>query len=145
MGSVIVTADNSAPNSLPESGAPDRRSLRVLVVDDDSRVRDVLTGYLTLDGHVVETAADGREGLARFRAGRFDLVVTDFAMPELLGDQMATIIKREAPSPPVILVTAYGDLLLNKAEHPCPADVIVRKPIRFAAFRDVVASLTTSL
>jgi CheY-like chemotaxis protein len=134
MRNVTIIAENPAVHALQQSRTPARRRLRVLVVDDDPRIRDVLTGYLILDGHAVETAADGREGLARFRADRFDLVVTDFAMPELLGDQMATIIKQEAPSTPVILITAYGDLLLNKAEHPCPADVVVRKPIRLLSF-----------
>jgi len=65
-------------------------SLRALVVDDEQTVRDTLTICLTINGHTVETATDGLEGLEKFRAGEFDVVITDRRMPYMSGDKLAT-------------------------------------------------------
>jgi signal transduction histidine kinase len=64
------------------------RSLHILLVDDEQLVLDVLTAYLTEGGHTFETATNGREGLEKFYKGKFDLVVTDRAMPDMNGIQM---------------------------------------------------------
>src|SRR5208283_5475450 len=63
-------------------------SQRVLLVDDELIVRKVLNEYLIRDGHVVELAANGEDGLDKFRDGRFDLVILDRAMPGMSGDQV---------------------------------------------------------
>jgi len=63
------------------------------------------------DGTTVETAADGREGLSKFHAGKFDLVLVDRAMPEINGDQLTEAIKELDPDMPVILVTGFTDIL----------------------------------
>src|SRR5205823_14714426 len=112
------------------------RGLRVLVVDDDPRVREILVGYLNVDGHLADTATNGREGLDRFHEASFDLVVTDCAMPELFGDQLAATIKREEPTMPVILITGFGELQRAAADQPGGPDIVVSKPIRFNAFRE---------
>ena len=67
--------------------------LRVLVVEDEPLVREVVSVYLHEDGHSVETAGNGREGLEKFKGGAFDVVLTDRAMPEMNGDQLAAQIK----------------------------------------------------
>src|SRR5206468_12229838 len=54
---------------------------RILVVDDEPFVCDALKMMLTFDGHIVETASNGKEALAMFEVGKFDLIITDFAMP----------------------------------------------------------------
>jgi CheY-like chemotaxis protein len=115
--------------------------LHVLVVDDDPRVRNVLVGYLTEDGHTVETATNGQEGLDCFQRGMFDLVVTDCAMPQLFGDEMAAAIKREAPKTPIILITGFGELMRAAADQSNSADIVVSKPIRFSKFRETIASV----
>ena len=110
-------------------------------MDDDPRVRDVLVEFLKIDGHTAETATNGREGLDRFFAEGFDLVVTDCAMPQLFGDELAALIKAVAPATPVILITGFGDLMESALERPARADVVVSKPIRLSAFRETIASL----
>src|SRR5215510_5491313 len=96
--------------------APSVQTLRVLVVDDDPAVHDVLVGFLHADGHEATTATNWREGLDRFRGGDFDVVVTDCAMPELFGDKLAEAIKELSPVTPVILITGFGDLMQRAAE-----------------------------
>ena len=130
-----VKASNRADAPSPTS------SLRVLVVDDDPRVLEVLVEYLRMDGHETETAKNGREGLDRFFAGTFDLVVTDCAMPELFGDELAALIKAVAPATPVILLTGFGNLMRAAVERPARADIVISKPVRFNAFRETMAAV----
>ena len=77
-------------------------SLHILVVDDAPVVREPVAAYLRIEGYTVETAANGREGLEKFRTGQFNVVVTDRKMPEMNGDQLAAAIKQIAPNTPVI-------------------------------------------
>ena len=115
------------------------RPLRVLLVEDESQVRDIEAEYLRRDGHTVETAADGREGLEKFRRGRFDLVVADRAMPEMSGDKMTEAIKGCAPTTPVVMVTGFADMPLDQAEAASRPDLIVRKPITQSTLRQAIA------
>jgi PAS domain S-box-containing protein len=112
--------------------------LRVLVVDDEAPVRDTLAAVLTADGHEVDVATEGAEGLRQFLAGKFDLVITDKAMPGMSGDQMAVAIKQASPKTPIILLTGFG-LFLDKKDFPS-VDVLASKPIRIPALRDAITS-----
>ncbi|MBI1923428.1 response regulator [Candidatus Poribacteria bacterium] len=109
--------------------------LHILVVEDEPLVREVVTEYLTGDGHTVETATNGREGLAKFYAGHFDLVMTDKGMPEMSGDQLAAAVKQVAPNKPVILLTGFGDLMNASGEKPVGVDIIVNKPVTLSGLR----------
>jgi signal transduction histidine kinase/ActR/RegA family two-component response regulator len=116
-------------------------ALSVLVADDEPMARDVMTQFLSLDGHRVEAAADGREALEKFRAGRFDVVVTDQAMPILSGDQLARSVKALAPSVPVILVTGFGDIMTASGQVPAGVDSILTKPVSLATLREALATV----
>jgi CheY-like chemotaxis protein len=124
-----------------QQAGPSLRPLHVLVVDDEPTMRQVLVEYLTRDGHTVEVAADGREGLEKFHASRFDLIVTDKAIPEMSGDQLAAVIKRFTPNKPIILLTGFGDVMEASGEKPPGVDIIVSKPITLDAFREVLAKV----
>jgi DNA-binding response OmpR family regulator len=80
---------------------------RVLVVDDDATVRDVLRRYLSRDGHEVLEAADGPTGLRRAQAERPDLVVLDLMLPGMDGLDVCRELRRTS-SVPVIMLTALG-------------------------------------
>ncbi|CAN5863882.1 hypothetical protein BH10CHL1_BH10CHL1_35930 [soil metagenome] len=113
--------------ALPEPQS--ERPLHVLVVDDDPIVRDVVVEYLAYEEHSTETAANGSEGLEKFRAGRFDLVITDRAMPKLNGDGLAAAIKAVASDTPVILLTGFGEFMNADGELPWGVDYIMSKPL----------------
>ena len=131
------------PAAPAEAPVEATRRLRVLVVEDDPLVRLTITEQLTSQGHTVQSAANGLEGLDTFMSGRFDLVLTDRAMPEMGGDQLATTIKQIAPGKPVIMLTGFGDLMNVKRERPAAVDAVVSKPLTrdslIAAIREVVA------
>jgi signal transduction histidine kinase/CheY-like chemotaxis protein len=139
---VLLPADASRTREAPARAAVPIGPLRVLVVDDEPIARDVLTEYLTGDGHQVETAANGREGFDKFKAGAFSVVITDRAMPEMGGDQLAAMVKEQAPSTPVVLLTGFGDLMNAAGEKPDGVDLVVKKPIRLSTLREVLAKMT---
>ena len=129
-GPAATGADVDSPESL--------RPLHILLVDDDPLVRMSVVAQLNSQAHIVETAANGREGLDRFASGRFDLVVTDRAMPEMGGDQLAATIERSAPDTPVIMLTGFGDLMSAKGEHPPGVDAVVGKPVTLDALTQAI-------
>ncbi|OGG56204.1 MAG: hypothetical protein A3F84_16430 [Candidatus Handelsmanbacteria bacterium RIFCSPLOWO2_12_FULL_64_10] len=117
------------------------RPLRVLIVDDDPAIGELIAEYLASDGHTAERAASGREGLEKFRGERFDLVVTDRAMPEMSGDQMAVAAKQIAPGVPVLMLTGFGDMMQVSGERPRDVDFILGKPVTHARLREVLAKV----
>lgn len=66
----------------------------VLVIEDDRNIRELIQAALTRFGHRVETAGDGREGLRTFDAGAFDIVITDFLLPDVDGAAVVSHIRR---------------------------------------------------
>jgi CheY-like chemotaxis protein len=128
----------------PAPSRAHQRQLRVLVVDDEELVREVIAQYLANDGHVVEIALGAVDALSKFRAGSYDLVVTDRGMPEMTGDQVAAAMKEIRPETPIILTTGFGDLMQVTGDRPPAVDEIVSKPVRMAALRDAVARLTAA-
>ena len=115
------------------------RPLRVLVVEDEEMVREVISYYLAEDFHEVTLAENGRIGLEKFRTGEFDLVLTDRAMPEMNGDQLAKEIKALKPSQRLILLTGFGDLMNGAGETPEGVDLVVGKPFTMSNLRDAIA------
>ncbi|GGT16080.1 response regulator transcription factor [Streptomyces purpureus] len=84
-------------------------SRRILVVDDDPTVSEVVTGYLKNAGFTVDTAADGHEALASATSGHPDLVVLDLMLPGLDGIDVCRALRHHTPAPAVIMLTARGD------------------------------------
>ncbi len=84
---------------------------RILVVDDEDKVRELIRLTLGEEGYLVETAADGRQALEILETHQpFELVISDLMMPGISGLDMLTRIKANFPTTEVILITAYGDL-----------------------------------
>ena len=122
---------------LPEQPS---QPLRILVVEDEPIVREVLSVYLIEDHHQITTAVNGRDGLEKFQAGQFDLVLTDRAMPEMNGDQLAAEIKKLKPNQPLILLTGFGDLMIGAGEQPEGVDFVVSKPFTLNTLRGAIAN-----
>ncbi len=115
---------------------------RILVVDDEPYVCDAVRMMLAFDGHQVETAASGKEALAIFHKDKFDLVITDYAMPGMKGDELAASIKVISPTQPVVLITAYAEML-KSAENPLTGvDFIVSKPFLLENLREAIEKTT---
>ena len=94
---------------------------------------------LAFDGHVVETASSGEDALAIFEREKFDLVITDFAMPSMKGDELAAAIKARNPNQPVVMITAYAEMLQNSASPMKGVDFLISKPFLLENLREAIA------
>ena len=119
----------------PQATTALQRKLHVLVVDDDQALCDVAEASLTNDGHTVAIAYDGEMALTLLKAGKFDLVLTDKAMPQINGEQLAAAIQLVTPGLPVILMTGFGDLMKTAGEKPPHVSEILSKPFTQAMLR----------
>ncbi|MGW1204961.1 response regulator transcription factor [Streptomyces cyaneofuscatus] len=98
----------NTPLAPPHAPAPAAARGRVLVVDDDPTVAEVVVGYLHRAGYAVERAGDGPAALERFAAARPDLVVLDLMLPAMDGFEVCRRMRAHGPVP-VIMLTARGD------------------------------------
>jgi DNA-binding response OmpR family regulator len=129
---------NPRPDALTSmSGA----GARVLVVDDEPMVRDVLSRYLERGGFEVEAVADGERALAAFEARRPDLVLLDLMLPRIDGFEVFRRIRARASSP-VIMITARGQTTDRIVGLEIGADDYVSKPFSPA---EVVARVRSVL
>ncbi|MDX2596143.1 response regulator transcription factor [Streptomyces sp. WI03-4A] len=98
----------ASPHAGPEPGPPPGTRGRVLVVDDDPTVAEVVAGYLDRAGYTVDRAADGPAALERAAAHRPDLVVLDLMLPGMDGLEVCRRLREHGPVP-VVMLTARGD------------------------------------
>jgi signal transduction histidine kinase/ActR/RegA family two-component response regulator len=109
------------------------RTLRILCIDDEKHVLQLLTNCLSPFGHRVTTAPNGQDGLELFRAAKsenapFQAVITDLGMPGFDGRQVARAIKGESPNTPVIMLTGWGSEIREGKEKISEVDVVIEKP-----------------
>jgi CheY-like chemotaxis protein len=113
---------------------------RILVVDDEPLVRDSVRMVLAFDGYEVQTASGGTEALELLEHESFDLVITDFNMPGIKGDELAVKIKARWPRKPVIMLTAFAENI-RASGNPLPGvDALLSKPFDLTVFRAVVVA-----
>jgi signal transduction histidine kinase len=115
--------------------------LRILVVDDEEVVLQVLGELLELLGQEVETAQGGRAGLDRFAAGGFDAVFTDLGMPGVNGWDLVRSIKARSPGTPVVIVTGWGVQIDSRVLLTRGADGVVPKPFSLEDVRRALQHL----
>ncbi len=116
-------------------------SRRVLLIDDDPRVRQVLGAMLQEMGHRVTVAGGGAEGLALFEAALqagepYDLVLTDLGMPGVTGSEVVRRLKATSPTTPVVVLTGWG-----QEAKPREADAALGKPVTWRELRALLARL----
>ena len=102
-------------------------AVSVLIVEDDRNIAELLQMYLEKEGYAVTVAADGGQGLAKFRAIKPDLVLLDVMMPVMDGWSVCKAIRAEAQTP-IIMLTAKGDTESKVMGLKTGADDYVTKP-----------------
>jgi len=110
----------------------------VLIVDDEPGVRQACRLMLSLDEHTVVEAKNGIEALDLFTKGRFDLVMTDFKMPGMNGNELAARIKGLAPSVPILMISAF---VKEAGGSHSPVDATLSKPFSLLELRQAIAQL----
>ena len=111
---------------------------RILVVDADKAIRDILSDVLTFMGFTVAVASSGNEGLDLFLKDPFDLVVTDLIMPGMDGWDLAFHVKSRAPSTPVVLITGQQKEEVMEIEKGDHVDFVMFKPFKLKEMQKTV-------
>jgi CheY-like chemotaxis protein len=106
---------------------------KILVIDDDSAMRRLVTRILSGENHEVIEAANGKQGLDQFAAHHPDVVVTDLLMPEQEGIETIRELRRIAPSLRIVAMSGGGtdnDLMFLGMAKALGADAVLAKPFR---------------
>ena len=123
-----------------------RKSLRILCIDDEPLLRELLKELLEFEKHSVTTADGGQSGLDAFLTAKaaghpFDVVITDLGMPHVDGRKVAQGIKEVSPTTPIILLSGWGSMMNEKGDHPTHVDIILSKPPRPAELHETILKI----
>ena len=114
---MIVVLPVSTPVTMPDKPAVKAEAVcvpsstnegRILVVDDEQHIRDILAETLREAGYTVETAANGEEAVRKLRVGAFNLILLDIRMPVHTGLDVLKLLKRKGGFPPVMVITGLA-------------------------------------
>jgi CheY-like chemotaxis protein len=119
---------------------------RVLIVDDEDSMRQLVARAITMDGHEITTAADGAEALEILGSADspFDLLLTDIQMPIMDGIALALASARDFPEMTILLMTGYAEQRERASGLNAIAHDVVTKPFSVADIRTAVADALAS-
>jgi len=100
---------------------------RILIIEDEPDIQELLKNYLEEEGYETEQALDGIEGIGKFRRGKFDLILLDVMIPKVDGFGVLEIIRQESDVP-VIMLTALDDEAYQMKGYDLKVDEYVTKP-----------------
>lgn len=101
---------------------------RLLIVDDDKQIRELLAFDIAQSGYIVDTAVDGQEGLNKALENNYDLILLDVMMPKMNGYDVCKNIRIAIPDIPILLLTAKGTIEDKTQGFDCGADDYLIKP-----------------
>lgn len=117
-------------------------SKRILLVDDDVSVLSMLTRALT--SYELTVAHDGAEALAAASGGPVDLLITDYLMPAMTGDELIARLRESHPDLKCLVITGHGDLLDRESPDWWRQVEHLAKPFRIQALRETVQNILTA-
>jgi CheY-like chemotaxis protein len=121
------------------------QSLRILLIDDNRHGLVARRSVLEEQGYQVTTASNGEDGYERFKEEPFDLVVTDYRMPGMTGQQVIRKIRQEKAKTPIVLLSGYVEAM-GLDEQSTGADIVLSKgPGEVQALLRAIARLTKRL
>jgi signal transduction histidine kinase/ActR/RegA family two-component response regulator len=124
----LPEANNTDATNINVSPSDDK--VRVLVVDDETHVREVLIEALEADGCEVVSAQSGEIALALYEQyeGKFDAVFTDIGMPDMNGWELCTEIRERSKTMPIAIISGWADAISVQTRNAVKADWVVAKP-----------------
>ena len=124
---------------------PRRCALRILVVDDNENIREMLEDFLNFEGHEPVLAKDGKEALEIFCEQDFDLVITDLGMPGMSGWELSKCIKQRKPEIPVVIITGWGAQLEAENLKENKVESILTKPFNLDQVKQMIETVGAKL
>src|SRR5205085_3532476 len=139
VGVSALPAKAAAPQAAPSR---DAGSLRILVVDDEDYVRELLSDILEREGCEVTLAAEGREALQLYEAGEFDAVFTDVGLPGMSGWELARAVRERDSEVALAVITGWGDEVSHEERDAAQADWVIPKPFTVERITDLVHEIS---
>jgi PAS domain S-box-containing protein len=125
----------------PAEGSSGSRKLRILLVDDEQVIRDVLALFLRHAEHDVEVAASEIEALRLVREENFDLMITDHAMPGMTGGNLIATLRSAGFDVPILMLTGFGAQMTTSETIPDGVTKLVNNPVTMEDLRSAIASI----
>jgi CheY-like chemotaxis protein len=139
---VRLPVGGEVPARVPDAPPPwPSRRARILVVEDEAAVRDVLVDVLAGQGHDVVACEDGRSALTHMDGPAFDLAMVDLSMPGLSGWEVAKALRAAQPQVPIALVTGWGDQIDFAEARTRGIDYLMAKPFNVDDMTRLVAGV----
>ncbi|MBI5833760.1 MAG: hybrid sensor histidine kinase/response regulator [Armatimonadetes bacterium] len=138
---VGTTVSITLPLSAQEAEEPVTSPLRVLVIDDEEALCEVLAELFSSVGFEVDTCAGGREGIERFGERSYDLVCTDLRTDDLSGWEVIRAVKESGRGTPVMLLTGFRDQLKPEQIEQSGVDAVLGKPFTLQQVMDAADAL----
>ncbi len=114
---------------------------KILVAEDDRNLSRSMDTWLTLEGFQVVTVYNGEEALNKLLLQKYDLLITDIAMPRLNGQELIEQIRKVNPKLPIMVVSGKLNEDLVEALHQLGVNYIIPKPIKPSEFRNFISEL----
>jgi CheY-like chemotaxis protein len=121
------------------------RQVRVLAIDDQAVILDLISAMCQSMGFYVQTAPSGLEGLKMAAGGKFDIILTDLAMPDITGLEVARQVRAHQPTVPIILVTGWEAGLDQSEVEAAGITEVLLKPFRIEQLTDIIRSLASKI
>lgn len=118
-----------------------KQSYQILVVDDEPSVRQAIKMVLKFQGHEVQTVNGGEAALALLEHENFDLIITDYSMEGMKGNQLAATIKKCRPDQPIIMATAFAADFQPSGKPTGGVDCVLSKPFTLVELREAIAGV----
>lgn len=119
-------------------------NLRILIVDDDDQIREVLRDMLMINGHRATACADGFEALKVIAKDTFDLMITDLGMPGMSGLELAGTVHDRLPALPIAMITGWGTQLDQREIAAKGIRAVLPKPFHLKDIRALVEDMATA-
>jgi CheY-like chemotaxis protein len=133
----VTTPQATGELILPEALPAHSHRTKILVVDDEEYVRELLRDVLENEGCQVVVADGGREALALFDVMRFDAVFTDVGLPGMSGWELARAIRERDAQLPLAVVTGWGEAVGSNEQKAAQVDWVVAKPFTIDRIIDI--------
>ena len=114
---------------------------KILLVDDNAVVRDMLVDLVGSLGYVADAASGGAEALALFDRNRYDIVLTDLLMPGMSGWEVLAAVRQRDPRMPVVIIT--GTPAVGDPRAAQPGVAVLKKPVDVKALNETIKEKLT--
>ena len=126
---------------MSEANAESVFAKRILVVEDEPPVSKSLKMLLNMKGYEVAIAENATLALEMFGRDKYDLVITDYALGTMTGLDLSRVIRERLPKQPIIMISAYAEMLRGKQERLVNIDRLLGKPFSIEELLEAISGV----